>query len=61
MSCIWSGNIEHVLHALQLRRIVDQLIYWALRIFKPWVTEYLEHWYEEESEDENEDETEDET
>lgn len=42
------------MHALQLRRIVDQLMYWALRIFKPWVTECLEHWYAEETEDESE-------
>lgn len=45
MSCIWSGNVENVLHAVQLRRIVDQLTYWALRVFKPWVTECLEYWY----------------
>lgn len=45
MSCIWSGNVEHILHAVQLRRIIDQLTFWALRIFKPWVTECLKHWY----------------
>ena len=48
------------MHALQLRRIVDQLMYWALRVFKPWVTECLEHWDEEKKEDETEEETEDE-
>ena len=53
MACIWSGNVEHILHALQLRRIGDQLMYWALRIFKPWVTECLGHWYVEETQDEN--------
>ena len=47
MSCIWSGNIEHILHAVQLRRIADQLLFWVLRIFKPWVTECLEHWFRE--------------
>ena len=26
MSSIWEGNIEHILHAVQLRRIVDQLM-----------------------------------
>ena len=36
-----------MLHALQLRRIVDQLMFRASRIFKPWVKECLEHWYKE--------------
>jgi len=36
-----------MLHAIQLQSIVDRLMFWALRIFKPWVTECLEHWYEE--------------
>ena len=62
MACIWSGNVEHILHALQLRRIVDQLMYWALRIFKPWVTECLERWYEdEETDDESEASSDDES
>ena len=46
---------------MQLRRIVDQLMYWALRIFKPWVTECLKHWYREETEGESEEETEEES
>ena len=61
MACIWSGNVEHILYSLQLRRIVDQLMYWALSIFKPWVTECLEHWYAEETEDESEERSDDDT
>ena len=61
MSCIWYGNMENIWHAVQLRRIMDQVKYWALRIFKPWVTECLERWYEEETDDEAEDESEDES
>ncbi|KAL8830181.1 MAG: hypothetical protein Q9191_001577 [Dirinaria sp. TL-2023a] len=61
MSCIWSGNVGNIWHAVQLRRIVDQLMYWALRIFKPWVTECLDHWYNEEVEQESEEEDEEET
>ena len=49
MSCIWSGNIQHIIYAVQLLRIVDQLMFWALRIFKPWVTECLESWFTEET------------
>ena len=45
MSCIWNGNLRNMLHAIELRRIVDQLMFWALRIFKPWVTNCLDQWY----------------
>lgn len=44
---------------MQLRRIVDQLIFWALRIFKPWVTGCLEQWYGEGIEEGEEDGEED--
>ena len=57
MSSIWEGNIEHILHAVQLRRIVDQLMVWALRIFKPWITRCLERWYEQASPDHSDEET----
>ena len=46
MSCIWSGNIEHMINALQLRRICDQLTFWVLRVYKPWVTECLDALYQ---------------
>lgn len=45
MSCIWDGNLRNMLHAIELRRIVDQLMFWAMRIFKPWVTDCLDQWY----------------
>ena len=35
--------------AIQFRCIVDRLLFWALRIFKPWVTECLEHWHHRET------------
>lgn len=47
MSCIWSGHIEHILKAVEVRSIADRLMFWALRIFKPWVTECLDYWYQE--------------
>lgn len=46
MSCIWSGHIRNLLHAIQLRCIVDRLLFWALRFFKPWVAYCLERWHE---------------
>lgn len=49
MSCIWSGHLQNILHAVQLQSIVDRLMFWALKFFKPWVTECLEHWYEQEN------------
>ncbi len=53
MSCIWSGHIQEILHAIQLRSIVDQLMFWALRHSKPWVTGCLRDWNEEESNEED--------
>ena len=47
MACLWAENFEHILNAVHLRRIVDQATFWALRMFKPWVTECLDHWYSE--------------
>ena len=44
MSCIWANNSEHIWGAVQLQTIVDQAMFWALRMFKPWVTECLEYW-----------------
>jgi len=45
-----------MLHALQIRSIVDKLLFWASRFFKPWVTGCLRDWYEEDikKEDSNE-------
>ncbi len=51
MSCILEGNVQHLLQVIQLRRIVDQLMFWALRIFKPWVIECSKFWYEKASEE----------
>ncbi|KAI9697855.1 MAG: hypothetical protein M1820_007642 [Bogoriella megaspora] len=45
MSCIWTGHVQHIWSAVQLQCIVRHLMFWALRIFKPWVTECLTECY----------------
>ncbi len=41
--------LERCCTPIQLRCIVDHLMFWALRIFKPWVIDCLEHWHKEET------------
>jgi hypothetical protein len=44
MKCIWEGDLRVTWDAIQLRRIIDNLEYWILRHFRPWVSNCLARW-----------------
>jgi hypothetical protein len=44
MKCIWEGDLRVTWDVIQLRRIIDNLEYWILRHFRPWVSNCLARW-----------------
>lgn len=56
MKCIWEGNLFQVWDVVQLCRIIDNIHYWMINHFRPWVSKCLDAWrlaHEDESEDED--------
>jgi len=46
MQCIWEGDIRRVWDTMQLCCIVENLHFWILRHFRPWVSSCLDGWVE---------------
>ena len=44
MQCIWKGDLRNTWDAVQLCRIVENLHYWIVRHFRPWVSSCLDSW-----------------
>ncbi|OCL08608.1 hypothetical protein AOQ84DRAFT_406454, partial [Glonium stellatum] len=44
MDCIWKGSLERMTDALQLCEVIDNLYFWALNFFRPWVSSCLDRW-----------------
>ena len=44
MKCIWKGDLRNTWDAVQLCRIVENLHYWIVRHFRPWVSSCLDSW-----------------
>ncbi|MCJ1379285.1 hypothetical protein MMC17_002386 [Xylographa soralifera] len=45
MQCIWEGSIRRNLDTVQLCCIIENLQFWILKHFRPWVSSCLDRWY----------------
>lgn len=45
MQHIWKGDLRNVWDSVQLCCIIENLHYWTLRHFRPWVSSCLDRWY----------------
>ncbi|MCJ1433541.1 hypothetical protein MMC27_002904 [Xylographa pallens] len=45
MQCIWEGDIRRNLDTVQLCCIIENLQFWILKHFRPWVSSCLDRWY----------------
>ena len=44
MKCIWKGDLRDVWDTVRLCRIIENLQYWTVRHFRPWVSSCLDRW-----------------
>ena len=45
MQCIWEGDIRRNLDTVQLCCIIENLQFWIVKHFRPWVSSCLDRWY----------------
>jgi hypothetical protein len=44
MKCIWKGDLQEVWDNVQLCRIIENLQYWIVRHFRPWISSCIDRW-----------------
>ncbi|RDL35896.1 uncharacterized protein BP5553_06508 [Venustampulla echinocandica] len=44
MQCIWKGDLRVIWDTVQLCRIIENLHYWIVRHYRPWVSSCLDRW-----------------
>jgi hypothetical protein len=44
MKCIWEGSLLEVWDNVQLCRIIENLHYWIVRHFRPWISSCIDRW-----------------
>jgi hypothetical protein len=44
MKCIWEGDLLSVWDNVQLCRIIENLHYWIVRHFRPWISSCIDTW-----------------
>ncbi|KAL8686436.1 MAG: hypothetical protein Q9218_007107, partial [Villophora microphyllina] len=43
MQCIWQGRLDELVCVIELCRILDNTLFWALRKHRPWIVTQLSH------------------